>query len=90
MVFLTAVILLYEVRDAQSKTSESPFQPIIRITDTTSNSRLFTVPYFFVRSSRPKTLRYGRQSWFHMCRTLTLDGLPQGKVFNLDGLTEKY
>ena len=27
---------------------------------------LFTVPYFFVRSSGSSAYRYGRSSWFHM------------------------
>ena len=38
-------------------------------------ARLFTVPYFFARSSRSSACRYGRPSWFHMyqgggCRSL--------------------
>ena len=30
--------------------------------------RLFTVPYFFVRSSAWSAYRYGRPSWFYVCR----------------------
>ena len=42
--------------------------------------RLFTDPYFFfVRSSRSSSYRYGRPSWFHIDLTLIQDGRQQNK-----------
>ena len=39
------------------------FWPFVR-----KRARLFTVPYFFVSSSGSSAYRYGRPSWFYVCR----------------------
>ena len=45
------------------------------------NVRLFTVPYFYVKSSGSSAYRHGRLSWFHQW-------VPKGRTFRFIAVVE--